>query len=87
MAPGTDFVAIRASVGVSNLKLAAQYGVNDTQISRVRSGKTWAHVEQIFNVELNGPLAEALCQYAEETGAEPSTIIAEAVRSYMGDAA
>lgn len=41
----------------------------------------------VFNVEINGPLAVALYAHAMKTGAKPETVIAEAVRSYMGDAA
>lgn len=41
----------------------------------------------VFTVEINGPLAVALCAEAMKTGNKPETIIAEAVRSYMGDAA
>jgi hypothetical protein len=40
-----------------------------------------------FRVELSGPLAVALCAEAMKGGNKPETIIAEAVRSYLGDAA
>ena len=40
-----------------------------------------------FIVELQGSLAEALCAEAIKSGNKPETIIAEAVRAYMGDAA
>jgi len=40
-----------------------------------------------FTVELQGPLAVALCAEAMKSGNKPETIIAEAVRAYMGDAA
>lgn len=41
----------------------------------------------VFKVELNGPLAVALYAEAMKGGNKPETIIAEAVRSYLGDAA
>lgn len=41
----------------------------------------------VFNVELSGPLAVALYAEAMKAGNKPETIIAEAVRSYLGDAA
>lgn len=40
-----------------------------------------------FSVLLQGPLAAAVQAEAERSGNKPETIIAEAVRSYMGDAA
>lgn len=40
-----------------------------------------------FVVPLQGSLAAALEQEASKTGNKPETIIAEAVRAYMGDAA
>ena len=40
-----------------------------------------------FEVEMQGSLAAALRRYAAMAGKKPETIIAEAVRSYMGDAA
>jgi hypothetical protein len=40
-----------------------------------------------FSVPLQGPLAAALKEEATKTGNKPETIIAEAVRVYMGDAA
>lgn len=82
-----DIQAIREATDISNIELGKRYGVHNSSISRIRLGKTWAHVDQIFHIELNGPLAEALCLYAQQEGAEPSTIIAEAVRSYMGEGA
>ena len=42
---------------------------------------------ETFSVPLHGPLAAALRAEARKTGNKPETIIAEAVRSYMGDAA
>ncbi len=41
----------------------------------------------IFEVPINGPLAEAIKQHANEAGVNPETIIVESVRAYMGDAA
>jgi hypothetical protein len=40
-----------------------------------------------FSVDLNGPLAAAVRREAKRLGNKESTIIAEAVRSYLGDAA
>lgn len=40
-----------------------------------------------FTVPLHGPLAEAVRQEAAKNGNKPETIIAEAVRFYLGDAA
>jgi len=40
-----------------------------------------------FQVPLQGPLAAAVCVEAGKSGNKPETIIAEAVRAYMGDAA
>ena len=40
-----------------------------------------------FSVDLNGPLAEAVRREAKRLGNKEATIIAEAVRSYLGDAA
>lgn len=40
-----------------------------------------------FPINLNGPLADALRREAARVGKRPETIIAEAVRAYMGDAA
>lgn len=40
-----------------------------------------------FSVPLQGSLAAAVRAEAEKSGNKPETIIAEAVRSYMGDAA
>lgn len=40
-----------------------------------------------FHVPLHGPLAAALKEEAAKAGRKPETIIAEAVRAYMGDAA
>lgn len=40
-----------------------------------------------FAVDLNGPLADAVRRQARKSGNKPETIIAEAVRAYMGDAA
>lgn len=38
-----------------------------------------------FIVPLNGALSVALCAEAMKVGTKPETIIAEAVRAYMGD--
>lgn len=38
-----------------------------------------------FIVPLQGSLALAVCSEAMESGNKPETIIAEAVRAYMGD--
>lgn len=40
-----------------------------------------------FEVSLQGSIAVALMAEATRTGIKPETLIAEAVRSYMGDAA
>jgi len=40
-----------------------------------------------FEVTLSGPLAEAVRREAKRLGNKEETIIAEAVRSYLGDAA
>jgi len=40
-----------------------------------------------FTVKLQGSLAEALRAEAIKSGNKPETLIAEAVRAYMGDAA
>jgi hypothetical protein len=40
-----------------------------------------------FHVPIHGPLAAALKAEADKSGNKPETIIAEAVRAYMGDAA
>lgn len=40
-----------------------------------------------FHVPLHGPLAAALKQEATKAGHKPETLIAEAVRVYLGDAA
>lgn len=40
-----------------------------------------------FSVPLHGPLAAALKQEAIRVGQKPETLIAEAVRAWMGDAA
>jgi predicted metallo-beta-lactamase superfamily hydrolase len=41
----------------------------------------------VFTVEVSGPVAVALLAEAMKSGNRPETIIAEAVRAYMGDAA
>lgn len=41
----------------------------------------------IFHVPLHGPLAAALKEEASKVGSKPETLIAEAVRAWMGDAA
>lgn len=41
----------------------------------------------VFTVPLQGSLAVTLMAEAMKTGNKPETIIAEAVRAYMGDAA
>jgi hypothetical protein len=40
-----------------------------------------------FSVPLHGPLAAALKEEAAKSGNRPETLIAEAVRVWMGDAA
>ena len=40
----TDVIAIRAATGVLQRELAAQYGVGQDEISRIRSGKRWNHL-------------------------------------------
>ena len=40
-----------------------------------------------FSVPLHGPLAAALKEEATRAGRKPETLIAEAVRAWMGDAA
>ncbi len=40
-----------------------------------------------YEVPLAGPLAVHLCAVATKEGQKPETIIAEAVRAYLGDAA
>jgi hypothetical protein len=82
----SDIPSIRAAFSVSNVEMGKRYGVNNATISSIRLGKTWSHVKQTFAVELDGPLAEALRNFADQTGSDPITIIAEAVRSYLGDA-
>ena len=42
---------------------------------------------ETFSVTLQGPLASAVVKEAIRHNIKPETIIAEAVRSYMGDAA
>jgi hypothetical protein len=42
---------------------------------------------ETFSVPLQGPLAEALRREASRYDIKPETLIAEAVRSYLGDAA
>lgn len=42
---------------------------------------------QCFSIVLPGDLAAAVKREAARTGTVPETIIAEAVRSYVGDAA
>lgn len=39
-----DVLAIRNAEGVTQLALATKYGVGQQQISRIRSGKRWAHL-------------------------------------------
>lgn len=41
----------------------------------------------VINVELAGPVAVALYAEAMKSGIKPETLAAEAVRSYLGDAA
>lgn len=41
---------------------------------------------ETFSVPLQGSLAGAVRREAKKSGNKPETIIAEAVRSYMGDA-
>ena len=42
---------------------------------------------ETFSVTLQGSLANAVMREAVRSGIKPETFIAEAVRSYMGDAA
>lgn len=42
---------------------------------------------ETFSVPLQGTLADAVRREAAKSGNKPETIIAEAVRHYMGDAA
>lgn len=42
---------------------------------------------ETFSVPLQGSLADAVKREAAKSGNKPETIIAEAVRHYMGDAA
>jgi hypothetical protein len=42
---------------------------------------------ETFSVPLQAPLAAALRQEATKSGHKPETLIAEAVRAYMGDVA
>lgn len=42
---------------------------------------------ETFSVPLQGALADAVKREAAKSGNKPETIIAEAVRHYMGDAA
>ena len=42
-----DILAIRSTFGVTQRKLADQYGVSNQQISRIRSGKNWKHLKQV----------------------------------------
>jgi hypothetical protein len=42
---------------------------------------------ETFSVPLQGSLADAVRRQARKSGNKPETIIAEAVRAYMGDAA
>ena len=42
---------------------------------------------ETFSVPLQGSLADAVRREAAKSGNKPETSIAEAVRSYMGDAA
>lgn len=41
----------------------------------------------VYDVPISGTLAARLDAYAEEQRVKPETVIAEAVRSYIGDAA
>ena len=41
----------------------------------------------VFTVPIQGPLAVTLIAEAMKSGNKPETIIAEALRAYMGDAA
>lgn len=40
----TDVAAIRSAVGISQIKLAEQFGVSHTLVWRIRAGKCWTHV-------------------------------------------
>lgn len=39
-----DIVAIRAATGISQRKLAKQYGVSQVNICFIRSGRAWKHI-------------------------------------------
>lgn len=41
-----DVLEIRAANGVSQRKLADQYGVGQDQISRIRAGKRWSYIQE-----------------------------------------
>lgn len=41
----TDIIAIRTAKGITQQKLAEQYGVGSQQISNIRRGISWAHVD------------------------------------------
>lgn len=42
---------IKASAGISQKALAEKYGVKPTHIWRIRTGKSWAHVQPVENVD------------------------------------
>lgn len=44
-----DVLAIRSASGITQQKLAKQYGVGQILISRIRRGKLWAHLPRAEN--------------------------------------
>jgi hypothetical protein len=46
-----DVREIKASSGVSQKVLAEKYGVKPTHIWRIRTGKSWAHVSAVENID------------------------------------
>lgn len=74
-------------------------GYGFTDLGRITMQDNWKSLGSItariagkiapvtYEVPLDGTLAVRLSAYAIKEGVKPETIIAEAVRSYMGDAA
>lgn len=62
-------------------------GDNWQQIGTVTSRMLERLKPETFSVPLQAPLAAALRAEATKAGTKPETIIAEALRAYMGDAA
>lgn len=84
-----DIITILASEKSTNRELAEKFNTSHQQISRIRTGKHWGHIRSVdvpIEVSLNRPLAVHLCRYAMDSNVNPETIIAEAVRVYLGDA-